>query len=67
MVDIKDNPIIEEDDLYYEPRVRINSTGSSISSSSDYITGDADDSSDSKETVPASLKSVEAMLSIIEV
>ena len=51
----------------YEPRARTNSSGtaaSTPSSSSDYVTGEADDSSDSKATVPFSLKSVENLLCI---
>ncbi|XP_015602576.1 differentially expressed in FDCP 8 homolog isoform X2 [Cephus cinctus] len=52
-------------DQNYETRVRTNSfgtTASTPSSSSDYITGDADDSSDSKGTIPFTLKSVETQL-----
>ncbi|XP_072764783.1 differentially expressed in FDCP 8 homolog isoform X2 [Anoplolepis gracilipes] len=67
MVDIKSNsPIVGESDSHYESRIRANSSGtgtSTPSSSSDYMTG-ADDSSDSKGTIPFSLKSVETMLSL---
>lgn len=68
MVDIKTNsPIIGETDSHYESRIQANSSGtgtSTPSSSSDYLTGEADDSSDSKGTIPFSLKSVETMLSL---
>ncbi|XP_029155293.1 differentially expressed in FDCP 8 homolog isoform X2 [Nylanderia fulva] len=68
MVDIKSNSsIIGESDSHYESRIRANSSGtgtSTPSSSSDYMTGEADDSSDSKGTIPFSLKSVETMLSL---
>lgn len=65
MVDIKDNSsIIGETDSHYESRIRANSSGTSTPSSSDYLTGEADDSSDSKGTIPFSLKSVETMLSL---
>lgn len=37
------------------------------SSSSDYITGEADDSSDSKGPIPCTLKSVENLLSLTKV
>ncbi|EZA58245.1 differentially expressed in FDCP 8 homolog isoform X2 [Ooceraea biroi] len=66
MVDIKGNSVIEENDPYYQSRVRADSYSpgsSSPSSSSDYVTGDAD-SSDSRGTIPQSLKSVEIMLSM---
>lgn len=70
MVDIKNNSI-GENDSHYESRIRINSfgtrTSTPCSSSSDYITGEADDSSDSKGTIPFSLKSVETMLSLSKV
>lgn len=70
MVDIKSNsPIVGDNDLHYESRIRANSSGtmaSTPSSSSDYMTG-ADDSSDSKGTIPLSLKSVETMLSLSKV
>lgn len=68
MVDIKSN-IIGENDSHYEARIRANSFGtgtSTPSSSSDYMTGEAD-SSDSKGTIPFSLKSVETMLSLSKV
>ncbi|KAG5324043.1 DEFI8 protein, partial [Pseudoatta argentina] len=71
MVDIKSNPSIGENDSHYESRIRANSFGrgsgtgtSTPSSSSDYMTGEADDSSDSKSTIPFSLKSVDTMLSL---
>lgn len=68
MVDIKSNSsIVGESDSHYESRIRANSSGtgtSTPSSSSDYMTGEADDSSDSKGTIPFSLKSVETMLSL---
>ncbi|XP_034944418.1 differentially expressed in FDCP 8 homolog isoform X2 [Chelonus insularis] len=50
----------------YDDRERANSCGtaSTPSSSSDYITNDADDSSDGKSIVPFSLKSVEVHLSL---
>ncbi|CAL1681628.1 unnamed protein product [Lasius platythorax] len=68
MVDIKSNSsIVGENDSHYESRIRANSSGtgtSTPSSSSDYMTGEADDSSDSKGTIPCSLKSVETMLSL---
>jgi len=74
MVDIKSNPPIGENDSHYESRIRANSFGrgsgtgtSTPSSSSDYMTGEADDSSDSKSTIPFSLKSVETMLSLSKV
>lgn len=71
MVDIKSNsPIIGENDSHYESRIRANSSGtgtSTPSSSSDYMTGEADDSSDSKGTIPFSLKSVETTLSLSKV
>lgn len=54
-------------DYRYESRARTNSSGttpSTPSSSSDYVTGEADDSSESKAVVPFTLKSVEALLSI---
>lgn len=69
MVDIRSNSsIVGESDSHYESRIlRANSSGtgtSTPSSSSDYMTGEADDSSDSKGTIPFSLKSVETMLSL---
>lgn len=71
MVDIKSSPpVVGENDSHYESRIRENSSGtgtSTPSSSSDYMTGEADDSSDSKGTVPFSLKSVETMLSLSKV
>ncbi|XP_014473569.1 PREDICTED: differentially expressed in FDCP 8 homolog isoform X2 [Dinoponera quadriceps] len=66
MVDIKAN-ITGENDSHYESRIRANSSGtgaSTPSSSSDYMTGEADDSSDSKGTIPFSLKSIETTLSL---
>lgn len=72
MVDIRSNSsIVGESDSHYESRIlRANSSGtgtSTPSSSSDYMTGEADDSSDSKGTIPFSLKSVETMLSLSKV
>ncbi|XP_012253345.2 differentially expressed in FDCP 8 homolog isoform X2 [Athalia rosae] len=64
MVDVI-SQINTEDDGKFEPRRASNScdTGASTpSSSSDYVTGDADDSSDGKCTVPFTLKSVETQL-----
>lgn len=66
MVDIKPD-VNGTHDFNDEPRTRADSAGtvaSSPSSSSDYMTGEADDSSDSKAVVPFSLKSVENMLSL---
>ncbi|XP_017875701.1 differentially expressed in FDCP 8 homolog isoform X2 [Ceratina calcarata] len=66
MVDIKTN-INGTPDFNDEPRVRADSIGtmpSTPSSSSDYMTGEADDSSESKAVVPFSLKSVENILSL---
>ncbi|KYN02862.1 Differentially expressed in FDCP 8 like protein [Cyphomyrmex costatus] len=65
MVDVKSNFPIGENDSYNESKIRANSSGtgtSTPSSSSDYMTGEADDSSDSKSIIPFSLKSVEPML-----
>ncbi|XP_076753258.1 differentially expressed in FDCP 8 homolog isoform X2 [Xylocopa sonorina] len=65
MVDIKNN--INENDCNHEPRIRADSSEtmpSTPSSSSDYMTGEADDSSDSKAAIPFSLKSVENVLSL---
>lgn len=61
------NPSIEDDFRYEVSRDRANSSGtatSTPSSSSDYITGEADDSSEGKVSIPFSLKSVEALLAI---
>ncbi|EGI68888.1 Differentially expressed in FDCP 8-like protein [Acromyrmex echinatior] len=56
MVDIKSNPPIGENDSHYESRIRANSFGrgsgtgtSTPSSSSEYMTGGAGDSSDNKD------------------
>lgn len=43
------------------------SAPSTPSSSSDYITGDGDDSSDSRGPVPCTLKSVENLLAVTKV
>lgn len=69
MVDIKNN-INKSYDSNHESRTRINSSDtvpSTPSSSSDYMTGEADDSSDSKAAIPFSLKSVETVLSLSKV
>ncbi|XP_053979256.1 differentially expressed in FDCP 8 homolog isoform X2 [Hylaeus volcanicus] len=66
MVDIKNN-VNDAHDCNYESRMRTDSCGtmtSTPSSSSDYMTGEADDSSDSKGHTPFSLKSVETTLSL---
>ncbi|XP_012286719.1 differentially expressed in FDCP 8 homolog isoform X2 [Orussus abietinus] len=58
--------ISSSQDCPVDPRTRTSESGtmaSSPSSSSDYVTGDADDSSDSKTTIPRTLKSVETLLS----
>ncbi|CAL7942953.1 unnamed protein product [Xylocopa violacea] len=65
MVDIKNN--INGNDCNHESRIRADSSEtmpSTPSSSSDYMTGEADDSSDSKAAIPFSLKSVENVLSL---
>ncbi|XP_029033654.1 differentially expressed in FDCP 8 homolog isoform X1 [Osmia bicornis bicornis] len=66
MVDLKNN-VNEAHDSNDESRMRTDSCGtmpSTPSSSSDYMTGEADDSSDSKAAIPFSLKSVETALSL---
>ncbi|KZC14705.1 PREDICTED: differentially expressed in FDCP 8 homolog [Dufourea novaeangliae] len=66
MIDIKDS-VNDIHDVNYESKIRTDSSGtvpSTPSSSSDYMTGEADDSSDSKSAVPFSLKSVETILSL---
>ncbi|XP_003706901.2 differentially expressed in FDCP 8 homolog isoform X2 [Megachile rotundata] len=66
MVDLKNN-VNETHDSNHESRMRTDSFGtmpSTPSSSSDYMTGEADDSSDSKAAIPFSLKSVETVLSL---
>lgn len=66
MVDMR-NTVTETENCSRERRSRADSSGtaaSTPSSSSDYMTGEADDSSDSKGTIPFSLKSVEALLSL---
>lgn len=53
-----------------ESRIRTDSSDtmpSTPSSSSDYMTGEADDSSESKAVIPFSLKSVETVLSLSKV
>lgn len=57
-------------DCQFESRTRTDSSGtgtSTPSSASDYITGEGDDSSDSRGTVPCTLKSVENLLSLTKV
>lgn len=69
MVDLKSN-VNEAHDSNDESRMRTDSFGtmpSTPSSSSDYMTGEADDSSDSKAAIPFSLKSVETALSLSKV
>lgn len=65
MVDARIN-LSTEQECQAESRVRANSTEtiSTPSSSSEYVTGEADDSSDSKSSVPFALKSVAALLSL---
>ncbi|OAD60509.1 Differentially expressed in FDCP 8 like protein [Eufriesea mexicana] len=66
MVDIKNN-VNEIHDNNHESKIRTNSSDtvpSTPSSSSDYMTGEADDSSESKVVIPFSLKSVENTLSL---
>ncbi|XP_043287638.1 differentially expressed in FDCP 8 homolog isoform X2 [Venturia canescens] len=61
------NTSIESDFRFEDSQDRTNSSGtttSTPSSCSDYVTGDADDSSESNLVVPFSLKSVEALLAI---
>lgn len=55
---------------HFEARNRsnnIDTAPSTPSSSSDYIAGDADDSSDSRAPIPCTLKSVENLLSLSQV
>lgn len=64
MVDVKSQVDIEQD-RKFSPRRTSNSCGtgaSTPSSLSDYVTGDADDSSDGKCAVPFTLRSVETQL-----
>ncbi|XP_078039724.1 differentially expressed in FDCP 8 homolog isoform X2 [Augochlora pura] len=66
MIDVK-TIINDTQDINHESRVRCDSTGtapSTPSSLSDYMTREADDSSDSKVVIPFSLKSVESILSL---
>lgn len=66
MIDTKNNANGTYD-CNQESRIRTDSSDtmpSTPSSSSDYMTGEADDSSDSKAVVPFSLKSVETVLSL---
>ncbi|KAK2578698.1 hypothetical protein KPH14_011665 [Odynerus spinipes] len=64
MADIKTDA--NEEQVCQESRDRANSSGttSTPSSLSDYMTGEADDSSDSKGSVPFNLKSVEPLVSL---
>ncbi|XP_076685611.1 differentially expressed in FDCP 8 homolog isoform X2 [Andrena cerasifolii] len=66
MIDLKSN-VSSTYDSNHESRMRTDSSEtmpSTPSSSSDYMTGEADDSSDSKGAIPFSLKSVETALSL---
>lgn len=57
-------------DCQFGSRTRTDSSGtgtSTPSSTSDYINGEGDDSSDSRGTVPCTLKSVENLLSLSKV
>ncbi|XP_031369597.1 differentially expressed in FDCP 8 homolog isoform X2 [Apis dorsata] len=66
MIDTKNNANGTYD-CNQDSRIRTNSSDtmpSTPSSSSDYMTGEADDSSDSKAVIPFSLKSVETVLSL---
>ena len=57
-------------DYYYESRTRTDSSGtgaSTPSSTSDYINGEEDASSESNGTVPCTLKYVENLLSLSKV
>ncbi|XP_003697326.1 differentially expressed in FDCP 8 homolog isoform X2 [Apis florea] len=66
MIDIKNN-VNGTYNCNQESRIRTDSSDtmpSTPSSSSDYMTGEADDSSDSKAVIPFSLKSVETVLSL---
>ena len=59
-----------QQDYNFPSRIRTDSLGtrtSTPSSTSDYITGEGDDSSDSRGTVPCTLKSVENLLSLSKV
>ncbi|XP_033210061.1 differentially expressed in FDCP 8 homolog isoform X2 [Belonocnema kinseyi] len=59
-----------QQDYNFPSRTRTDSSGtgaSTPSSASDYITGEGDDSSDSRGTVPCTLKSVENLLSLSKV
>lgn len=69
MIDLENNTN-RIHDSNNESRIRNDSTEtmpSTSSSSSDYMTGEADDSSESKAVVPFSLKSVETVLSLTKV
>ncbi|XP_076247674.1 differentially expressed in FDCP 8 homolog isoform X2 [Calliopsis andreniformis] len=66
MIDSKDNDNGTHE-CNHESRIQSDSTGtvpSTPSSSSDYMTGELDDSSESKAAIPFSLKSVETILSL---
>ncbi|XP_043787210.1 differentially expressed in FDCP 8 homolog isoform X3 [Apis laboriosa] len=66
MIDTKNNANGTHD-CNQDSRIRTDSSDtmpSTPSSSSDYMTGEADDSSDSKAVIPFSLKSVETVLSL---
>lgn len=66
MVDIKDD-VNKIQDCNYELRREVDGSGTALStpsSSSDFMTGEADDSSDSRSIIPFSLRSVETILSL---
>ncbi|XP_076228931.1 differentially expressed in FDCP 8 homolog isoform X4 [Nomia melanderi] len=66
MIDVK-NVASDSQDINHESGIHADSTGtisSTPSSSSEYMTGEADDSSDSKGAIPFTLKSVETILSL---
>lgn len=69
MVDIKDD-VNKIQDCNYELRREVDGSGTALStpsSSSDFMTGEADDSSDSRSIIPFSLRSVETILSLSKV
>lgn len=69
MIDLKSN-VSSTYGSNHESRMRTDSSEtmpSTPSSSSDYMTGEADDSSDGKGAIPFSLKSVETVLSLSKV
>ncbi|XP_076169618.1 differentially expressed in FDCP 8 homolog isoform X4 [Ptiloglossa arizonensis] len=64
--DIKDD-VNKIQDCNYELRREVDGSGTALStpsSSSDFMTGEADDSSDSRSIIPFSLRSVETILSL---